>query len=399
MEDIYKYNPSASYKPNGGQDLQVLSAKDLYKQKIVVSESFNRFEDDKIFPATFPNIFDQYPLGGMKTTDKKWTNWQKNPFKLWQTQLNFATWCASSACGISSEHLTNGKHLLVMVLYRFHVYYHIRRIFKQMQTPLPFETDFKQYDNPYSEEEFLKICHEYDVDSNPMKYRGQNFFSSYQRKRKDYPTAGLSYFTNDSMTRWIIEKSKGFTKTGLFMISESVRAYAYLVLSSQASARSSIVGNDGNALTAQRVFMNNFEDVVNRRVDIQQDVKRYQDTLNYASSKVDYSVGQGIYMLPSDMDLNIKADVVGYNNKILISDTDLNLGINKTINATQTATGEGRVIKQSVTKKSQEQRETDYKVPHIEHPTTRVKGSSHEEEKIALILLLTTGFTVWYMFR
>ena len=82
------------------------------------------------------------------------------------------------------------------------------------------------------------------------------------------------------------------------MISESVRAYAYLVLISQASAISLIVDNDASAFTVQRVFMNNFEDVVNRTVDIQQDIKRYQDTLNYASSKVGYSVGQGIYMLP-----------------------------------------------------------------------------------------------------
>ena len=37
-------------------------------------------------------------------------------------------------------------------------------------------------------------------------------------------------------------------------------------------------------------------------------------------------------MLPSDMDLNIKTGVAGYNNKILISDTSLNLGINKKIN-------------------------------------------------------------------
>ena len=50
-------------------------------------------------------------------------------------------------------------------------------------------------------------------------------------------------------------------------------------------------------------------------------------------------------MLPSDMDLNIKTGVAGYNNKILISDASLNLGINKKINegssltnATQTST-------------------------------------------------------------
>ena len=56
------------------------------------------------------------------------------------------------------------------------------------------------------------------------------------------------------MTLWIIEASDGFTDVGLLKISESVRAYAYLILSSQASARSSIVGNTVSALTAQSAF-------------------------------------------------------------------------------------------------------------------------------------------------
>ena len=60
---------------------------------------------------------------------------------------------------------------------------------------------------------------------------------------------------------------------------------------------------------------------VNRRVNIREDIKRYPETLSYASSKVDYSVGENIYqMLPSDMNLNIKSGTVGYNNKFLGSD-------------------------------------------------------------------------------
>ena len=62
---------------------------------------------------------------------------------------------------------------------------------------------------------------------------------------------------------------------------------------------------------------------MNRRVDIRDDIKCYQDTLSYALSKVDYSVGQNIYLLPSDMNLKIKAGTVGYNNKILVSDENL----------------------------------------------------------------------------
>ena len=121
----------------------------------------------------------------------------------------------------------------------------------------------------------------------------------------------------------------GFTNVGLYKISESVRAYAYLILSSQASARSSIVGKTVSTLTAQSAFLDNFENVVNRRVDIREDIKRYQDTLSYASSKVDYSVGRNLYMLPSDnMNLKIRSGTVGYNIKILISDGNFSLGKN-----------------------------------------------------------------------
>ena len=62
------------------------------------------------------------------------------------------------------------------------------------------------------------------------------------------------YIGPDSITRWIIEKSVGFTDVGLLKRSESVRAYTYLILSSQASARSGIVGNTASALTAQSAF-------------------------------------------------------------------------------------------------------------------------------------------------
>ena len=138
-----------------------------------------------------------------------------------------------------------------------------------------------------------------------MKYRDEKFYWTYQRG-VHWPD---DYIGPDPMTRWILEKSDGFTNVGLFKISESVRAYAYLIPSSQASARSGIVGNTVSALTAQSAFLDNFENVVNCRVDIREDIKRYQDTLSYASSKVDYSMGQNIYMLPSDINLKINSRI------------------------------------------------------------------------------------------
>ena len=163
-----------------------------------------------------------------------------------------------------------------------------------------------------------------------MKYRDEKFYWTYQR--------GVSwpddYIGPDSMTWWILEKSVGFTDVGLLKISESVRAYAYLILSSQASARSLIVGNTASALTAQSAFLNNFENFVNGRLYIRDDIKHYQDTLSYASSKVNYSVGEHLYMLRSDMTLKIRSGTVGYNNKILVSDGKFILGKNEKVNLT-----------------------------------------------------------------
>ena len=71
--------------------------------------------------------------------------------------------------------------------------------------------------------------------------------------------------------------------------------------------RSRIIVNMMSAFTAQKAFLNNFENIINRRVDIQKDSKHYQDILSYASNKADYSMGESIYMLPGDMNLNIRS--------------------------------------------------------------------------------------------
>ena len=86
------------------------------------------------FPARFPNIFVDYPLGQMCVGDKLWMNWNKVPMHLWQTQLNFAVWCALSACGVSSAHLNYMKHPMIGLVYRFHFYHHVRRVLKRLQT-------------------------------------------------------------------------------------------------------------------------------------------------------------------------------------------------------------------------------------------------------------------------
>ena len=404
---MFQHNPNAKYEPNGGRFLQKITRKDLYKQKIVVSaKDSDSFDADDYFMANFPNIFTNYMMGAMEIESPLFQNWLHNPMKLWQTQLNFAVFCASSACGVSSAHLNYKKQALVKSVYRFHVYYHIRRILKRLQVVLPHEANFNISDNPYTESEFYNLCHEYNVPSDPMRYRFEKFYGTYQ-------TGGWEDYINpDSMGRFIIQTSNGLNDIGLVRISESIRAYVYLILTSQASARARIVETKANALTAQQIYLNNFEEIVSRRVDLQSDIKRFQNTLNYASSKVDYSVGEGLYMLPSDMNLRIKRDVVGYNNEILIS-TGLTLGKNAKINLGSHKTEE-KIPKVQPPKHSKVQPHSvhknepimDYKIksnklPKVHDPKPHIDPIkiTPEEEKIALILFLVSGFAIWEIFR
>ena len=126
---------------------------------------------------------------------------------------------------ISSKHLNYKKHPIVRPVYRLHMYYHVRRVLKRLQVPLPHEAGLSPYDDPYGNEEFFKIGEDYEVLHNPMRCSDQKFFETHQH-------GGWSdYINQDSMTLWIIEKSKDFTDVGLLRISESVRVYAYLILS------------------------------------------------------------------------------------------------------------------------------------------------------------------------
>ena len=132
---------------------------------------------------------------------------------------------------------------------------------------------------------------------------------------------------------------------------------------------------------------------MNHRLDIREDMKHYHDTLSYASSKVDYSVSEHLYMLPTDMNLKIRSGTVRYNNKILISDGNFSVGKNEKVNA-----GLAKSEEETATKQMTTIHKVVTKAPQPPAPVEKVI-ITHEDEKIAVILLLAGGFTVWYMFR
>ena len=175
MDRIYKYNPDATYKPNQGRYLQLISAKDLYTQNITVSEHDS-------FQVKFPNVFTNYPFGAVRVEDQRFIDWDHYKFTLWQMQLNsMVLFCASSACGVSVEHM-NAKKPMTRSIYHFHVYYHIRRILKIIEIPLPYENSFNQYNILYNHEKFVKICGEYGVSNDLTNWRNHEYFSMWQSR-------------------------------------------------------------------------------------------------------------------------------------------------------------------------------------------------------------------------
>ena len=163
------------------------------------------------------------------------------------------------------------------------------------------------------------------------------------------------------------------------------------------------------------MFLNTFESIVSRRVDIPEDIQRFQKTLQYTRSKVDYVIGEYIYMLPSDINLRI-GKVKNYNNKILISSPSFHIGTNLEVNLNErkdrpdVKSKEAEMVKTEPDVKPKEAEMVKTK-PNIEfgkedkRDVKMIKAEpgmdkiTYEEGKVALVLGITSVFTVWWMFK
>ena len=140
---------------------------------------------------------------------------------------------------------------------------------------------------------------------------------------------------------------------------------------------------------------------MNRRVNIPEDIQRFQKTLQYARSKVDYAIDEFIYMLPSDMNLWI-GKVKNYNTKILIASPSFKIGTNLKINLDgkkdepDVKPKKKPDIKSKQDTKPNIKLKQDVKMIRNEPDTNKI---TYEEEKVALILGTTAVFALLWMFK
>ena len=127
-------------------------------------------------------------------------------------------------------------------------------------------------------------------------------------------------------------------------------------------------------------------------------------------------IGEFIYMLPSDMNLRI-GKVKNYNNKILISSPSFKIGTNLKINLDcekdkpDAKSKREETIKTKPDIESNKEPKEDVKMiktkPNVKFKKQdkldiemmKTKPDTHKEEKAALILGITSIFTVWRLFK
>ena len=253
MNTIFKYNANAKYSTKdlkGGYNSNNFSLLDVYldeKKTSVKIQLPNIFKDHHIVAQPKPTTAgDEWLLSfafwrKFYNSHGKYKPELNEYFHMYRCQLNFAMFCVTSALGISWKHL-NHPNLLVRSAYRFHVYFHVRLILHELGISLPHDDGFSKVKNAYIKNAYYSICDDHGVDANETWMHGDWFYTT------DYAIFGHEVKATersppDNLTRWIITQSKGFIKKGIEQISRSVRAYVYLVLTSQIQARSSIVGS------------------------------------------------------------------------------------------------------------------------------------------------------------
>ena len=187
-------------------------------------------------------------------------------------------------------------------------------------------------------------------------------------------------------TTFVLDKSEGFTQAGVERLNDAhIRTYVWAILGAQAQTRSNIL-KTGTEFGAQKEFLADIEDAIASPVDIPRSISRYQKTLQYASTPLDFVFGIGIYLSPSDMGLH-PDNIQGYNKEIQIAGSDAAIGHNPGINEAEPIASEGdKAFQEKIASPAR----TVHKGPQPSQNKTRVSaadsyGTSAEKRQSATV--------------
>ena len=157
---------------------------------------------------------------------KEARRWLSGPnMNLWNEQLNWAVWCSTAGCGISSrilfqDKMADGAHDLtdselhlppqIRSFFWFHVYFTTRRLLFELggiqnTFALPGDPTFNKNNNRYDLPSYNRLCNEFKIDPNTdfrfrkgsNKWLGEVFIyytnEGYVKTPYDYPNKTMKF--------------------------------------------------------------------------------------------------------------------------------------------------------------------------------------------------------------
>ena len=238
------------------------------------------------------------------------------------------TWIATYACGISIQHLSFSQDIPKQItsFMRFHLYFTVKRIMRQCQmgdfsAVYKFNANFLQNHIPkWTWQEIMYYKNE---------HLGQDVVASRSWPRYKHGPGQLRDTQND-YRKFIPKISNGLIKKGTELLNQSIEAYLYAILGSQARSRQSIVSSRASALETQKVFRQIVADSI-----INYDTTTWINNMNEAVSDTNVilntAISPTLWLIPSSL-IILKNPIEGYNNKLRVSTQDMVFGINKDLN-------------------------------------------------------------------
>ena len=226
-----------------------------------------------------------------------------------------------------------------------------------MRVALPGDKSYSWYENAYDSRAYKRLCAEFAVppeqDWRQKVDHGcqglgawSTFMTTSSTDRHAHVAQGPFFHPKDAMrhycdisgawTTFVLDKSEGFTQAGVKSLNDSIRRYVWAIFGAQAQTRSNIL-KPGTGFDTQKQFLANIEDAITSPIDIPSSIARYQKTLGYASTPLDFVCGIWLYLMPSDMALH-PGNVQGYINEIQIAGSDAAIGHNPGINEAEPIT-------------------------------------------------------------
>ena len=389
------------------------------------------------FSTKYLDIYDNYVLPATEGNIDVARRWHNSQMDFWQTQLNFATWCATTGCGVSMHDHVNGRYdfapdsaQLSKSIFRFHVYYQTKRILHQMRAALPTDESWNALTNAYDHTAYQTICNVFGVDPQKSDWRtarGTQWLAngpgSYMDRFGFHPQSYLkqSADATNGFINFMLDQTQGFTHAGVERLNDSIRTYVWVILGAQDEERTPILGSR-TAFTAQKRLLTNMEVAITQAGETP--VSKYQSVLQYARGKLDFVLGEQLYMCPSDMMLASLADrIMGYNNEIFVATAAMSPGTNQTLNTEKhlplPIPLRGNIDMPSIpgSSVSQSNSENDSQQPVAKHVATQhsegaiadsatctqatsrsmLQGNTHEDTKTLLTVAAIGASIIYYL--